>query len=415
MSDNQSNQTCVIIGASHGGVNCAFNLRKEGWKGGIVIIDRDPAFPYHRPPMSKAYLTSDESIEKYMLKSADAYEKEEITLMLGVGVEKLDTGLCRLSLSNGESVQYTKLILATGASPILPPIDGISTARHLYTLRTAQDVEAIKKGLDGSKKKVVVIGAGYIGLEIAASIRKLGHEVTILERESRVLARVTSAETSKFFEELHQKEGVQIFTAADVKQIETIDNTNVVRCLDNNLHQADVIIIGVGVKVNLELAAQAGLTIENGIKVDKTCQTNKSDIYAIGDCTYHYNSQYSRYVRLESVQNAVDQSKVVAAVICGKEAAYDAIPWFWSDQFHIKLQIVGLAEGYDELIVRKESDSEDKFSVWYFRDDELLSVDAINNAKAYVIGSKVIKERLMIDKEKLKDSSTELKPATILL
>ncbi|MGC6429792.1 MAG: NAD(P)/FAD-dependent oxidoreductase [Jejuia sp.] len=403
------NKTCVIIGASHAGVNCAFNLRKEGWEGKIVMYDADPHLPYHRPPLSKAYLTSDDGLDKNLLKSKEAYEKENITLNLGVKVDNVNQESKSITLENGENVGYDFLVLATGARPIIPPIPGLKEAKNVFPLRTATDVTNIKSCISNSTiKDVVVIGGGYIGLEIAASLKKLGASVTVLEREERILQRVTAPIMSSYFEELHKTNGVKILTGKNVTAIETRGDSNTVNCEDDSAFNADMIIVGVGIFVNKELAENCGVTIENGIKVNTQAQTSNTSIYAIGDCTFHYNPRFDKYVRLESVQNAVDQSKVAAASICGKDITYDTIPWFWSDQFDVKLQMVGLSEGYNDVIKREETDGK-SFSVWYFKDDKLLAVDAINNAKAYVFGTKFIKDRLPVDKVKLANPETPMK------
>ena len=423
MSENNSNvKTCVVIGASHGGVNFAFSLRKEGWQGEIILMDKDPATPYHRPPLSKAYLTSDDDFNKLsltsgmLLKSLESYEKETITLQLGVTVTSIDREKQQVVLEDGTVQHYDKLVLATGARPIIPPIEGIKTAVNLFPLRTANDVQNIRNAIiKSATKKVVVIGGGYIGLETAASLKKLGATVTVLEREERILARVTAPEMSDFFMKLHAENGVGILTGKNVISFQTKNNVNNITCADGSVFEADIIVVGVGIRVNTELAQDAGLIITNGIKVDQTTKTNDENIYAIGDCTFHHNPHYDQYIRLESVQNAVDQSKIAAAAICGKEVAYNSIPWFWSDQYDVKLQMVGLSYGYTKILVREEESESHKFSIWYFKDNELLAVDAVNNAKAYVLGTKFIKERKQIDPVKLVDSSVALKPAELLL
>ncbi|NIJ45632.1 3-phenylpropionate/trans-cinnamate dioxygenase ferredoxin reductase subunit [Wenyingzhuangia heitensis] len=408
-----ANKTCVVIGASHGGVNFGTALRKEGWEGKIILIDKDPEIPYHRPPLSKAYLTSPLGIEAYQLKSKESYVKDSIQLKLGVSVNSIDKEKQELTLSDGSVQSYDILVMATGARPIIPPIKGIKTATNLYPLRTAKDVENIQTALlNASTKDVVVIGGGYIGLETAASLKKMGAEVTVLEREERILARVTAPEMSTFFEELHSSNNVSVLTTKNVVAIETENGINTVVCADGTSYKASVIVVGVGILVNTELASSIGLTLENGIKVDETAKTSNATIYAIGDCSYHFNPHYNRYIRLESVQNAVDQAKVAAAAICGKKTVYNTIPWFWSDQYNVKLQMVGLSQGYNQVLMRKEEDL--KFSIWYFKDETLLAVDAVNNAKAYVVGTKFIKENATIDKEKLVDTSVVFKPAELL-
>ncbi|WP_152285454.1 NAD(P)/FAD-dependent oxidoreductase [Flavicella marina] len=414
MSENNTqDQICVVIGASHGGVNFAFSLRKEGWEGNIILIDKDPLVPYHRPPLSKAYLTTEGGMESNLLKSVESYSKENIEIMLGVSVEKIDRENQNLILADGENLAYDKLVIATGARPFIPPIKGIDRAKNIFPLRTGADVENIRAAFtEATRKNVVIIGGGYIGLETAASLRKLGGNIIVLERENRVLARVTAPEMSEYFTELHAVNGVSVLTEKDVVSIKNNQNANEVICADGTMYEADLIIVGVGIRVNLELAKTAGLTIDNGILVDETAKTNDANIFAIGDCTYHFNPHYNRKIRLESVQNAVDQAKVAAAAIVGKDPVYDTIPWFWSDQYDVKLQMVGLSQGYTEVLVRKED--EQKFSIWYFKEDELLAVDAVNSPKAFVVGTKFIKDSKKIDKSKLIDLEVVFKPANLL-
>ncbi|MCP9236182.1 NAD(P)/FAD-dependent oxidoreductase [Lewinella sp. JB7] len=407
--------TCLIVGASHAGVGCAFELRRQGWTGRIVLIDRDPHLPYHRPPLSKTCLTAEAGSDHSPLRAADSYAKDAIDLRLGVSVTSVDRERSLVLLDNGENLPYDKLVLATGARPLIPPFPGLDAARHVFPLRTAADVAGIRAALsEDHGKRVVVIGGGYIGLETAASLRKLGAEVTVLEREERILARVTTPTMSAFFAQLHADHGVKILTGKTVSGFRTGDTHSIVHCADGDEFAADVVVIGVGIRVNVELARQAGLEVSDGICVDASARTSDENIYAIGDCTYHHNPRYDRFVRLESVQNATDQGRVAAAAIVGKEAVYDAIPWFWSDQYDVKLQIVGLSAGYDRAVLREEAGQGPKFSIWYFAGDTLLAVDAVNNAKAYVIGTKFIQSGAPINREKLADSTVPLRPANLM-
>ena len=405
-------QVCVVIVASHGGVNFAFSLRKEGWEARIILVDADPELPYHRPPLSKAFLTKPEGIENYLLKPKASYEKQGIELVLGQKVAKIDKANNNILLENGESLKYDKLVLSTGARPFIPAIEGLILSNNTFALRTAEDVNKIRAAVSEKQgSKVIIIGGGYIGLEIAASLKKLGCDVNILEREERVLARVTSSEMSSYFNQLHEENGVIIHTNKNVTSITKEKSHNTVVCADGSTFTADIIIVGVGIKVNKELAEDIGLKIENGISVNEFVQTSEKDIYAIGDCTFHFNPHYGRYVRLESVQNAVEQGKTAAAAICGRKVPFNIIPWFWSDQFDVKLQMVGLSEGYTEVLIREEEPH--KRSAWYFKDDELLSVDAVNNAKAYVLGTKLIKEGLKVNKANLMNLSEPLNLQTL--
>lgn len=408
-------QTCIIIGAGHAGVTCAFALRNEGWQGRIVLIDSDTQIPYHRPPLSKSYLTIDDGSENNLLFPIDYYESKDIELKLGILVRSIDRVKKRLMLGNDSELEYDKLVLATGARPLIPPIDGIDNAENLFVLRTTTDATNIRNALKASeKKRVVIIGGGYVGLETAASLKSIGANVVVLEREARVLARVTGAEVSEFVQNYHKEKGVEIVTNSNVASIETISGNNRIFCVDGASFIADVIVLGVGIRVNLELALEAGLVINNGIGVNESTKTSDAHIYAIGDCTNHFNQHYKRNVRLESVQNAVDQANIAAKAICGQEVHYNAIPWFWSEQYDLKLQMVGLSEGYDTLIVRKEESNKKSLSVWYFKNDKLLAVDAINNARAYMLGTRIIKNGKRIDKKKLVNTSIPIKPTSFL-
>ncbi|WPR73356.1 NAD(P)/FAD-dependent oxidoreductase [Algoriphagus sp. NG3] len=401
-------QICVIIGASHAGVNFAFALRKEGWKGEIVLIDSDPEMPYHRPPLSKTYLHNPEGMGINLLKSAESYTREDIQLRLGVKAVTINREEQQVELDNGNWQAYDKLVLATGARALIPNFKGLAKSKHVFTLRTAADVSSIRKRIYSNPgHEVVIIGGGYIGLEIAASLRKLGARITVVEREARVLARVTAPEMSLFFEKLHAGNGVKILCNKQVISIGEDGNGVQVICADGTSYFAEMLVLGVGIQVNSELASSIGIQAENGIRVDGTYRTEDENIYAIGDCTEHFSPHYGRFIRLECVQNAVDQAKIAAAAICGKEVLHDAVPWFWSDQYDVKLQLVGLSAGYDEAILRKEEDK--VFSIWYFKGEELLAVDTVNSAKAYVWGTKFLKSGELIDKSKLEDLSVELK------
>lgn len=416
MSENvSSKKVCVVIGASQAGVTFAFALRSGGWDGEILLFDADPMLPYYRPPLSKAVLTGDEDIEDYILKPLSLYERENIQLRLGRKVTAINRSKKSIALDNGTVQLYDKLVVASGARPIIPNIANISSTNNVFTLRSAEDVRNISTALnDSEKKRVVIIGGGYIGLETAASLKKLGASVVILEREERVLARVTAPQMSEFFLELHAKNDVEVHTNKNVIAFESSNDGEKVKCADGSQYKADLIVVGVGVHVNKELAEDAGLVIENGIKVDEAARTNDKDIYAIGDCTFHYNPHYGRYIRLESIQNANDQAKVAATSINGGDVVYNSLPWFWSDQYGLKLQMVGLSEGYDDIRVRSEDEDHSRFSVWYFSGDNLLAVDAVNNTKAYVVGTKFIKAGTVVDKAKLVDIDIPFKPANLI-
>ncbi|KGK29037.1 NAD(P)/FAD-dependent oxidoreductase [Cellulophaga sp. E6(2014)] len=411
----KSSQTCIIIGASHAGVNFAFALRKEGWQGSILLFDKEATLPYHKPPLSKSYLNAEDHQKIDALYPLESYTTDDITLKLGISIASANAKDQTVTCQDGKEYHYDFLVLATGARPIIPNIKGIDTVKNIFPMRSIVDAVAIKTALKKSiSKKVAIIGGGYIGLETAASLKKLGANVTVLEREPRVLARVTAPEMSHFFEKLHHDNAVAIHCNKNVTQLAHHNKTNIISCNDGSIYQADIIVVGVGILVNTELAEQLGLELANGIKVDSTCKTSNKAIYAIGDCTNHYSPHYNKNIRLESVQNAVDQAKVAAASICGHEKHYNTIPWFWSDQYDVKLQIVGLTTGYNQLVKRVETAKEKSVSFWYFKDDELLAVDAVNNAKAYILGGRFIQSKQQLNKEKIKDSSIAITPTSFL-
>ncbi|MEM6803075.1 MAG: FAD-dependent oxidoreductase, partial [Bacteroidota bacterium] len=396
-------QSCIIIGASHAGVNCAFQLRREGWEGKIQLFDASEDFPYHRPPLSKSCLLEDE-LQLNFLKPKDSYEKNEIDLKLGKRVISIDKEKKSLSCDQGEEFFYDKLVLATGARAAIPPIPGLSEVKNLFVLRSAADVVQIRKGIQHiASPKILIIGGGFIGLEVAASLRKLGLEVELLEREERILARVSCPEISTFFQQYHESKGAKIFCGKELTHIEVQENRNLISCADGSSFEADLLVLGTGIMVNIELAKQAEIEVENGIKVNEYMETSVADIYAIGDNSYHFHPLYQRFTRIESVPNAVAQARIAASRISGKSMVYTEVPWFWSDQYGLKFQTAGLFNGYEELIMRKEG--EDKFSVWYFKGDQLVAVDAVNSPKAYMMGRRLIKEGNRIDKTKLVDTN----------
>ncbi|MEM7658192.1 MAG: FAD-dependent oxidoreductase [Bacteroidota bacterium] len=407
--------TCVIVGASHGGVNAAFALRKAGWEGQIQLIDSDPRLPYHRPPLSKAYLMAGDE-KQALLKPEASYQKANVQLRLGETVLRLDREAKQIHLVQGEPQSYDALILATGARPFLPPISGLDQVKNQFVLRTAEDAAQIRAAASTTgDKRVVIIGGGYIGLEVAASLRTLGAEVCLLEREDRILARVTAPELSDFVETYHRQQGVAIHTSQQITQVVPQGAGCEVHTASGNNYVADVLVVGCGILVNQSLAEEAGLVVGDGIQVDAACRTSDPNIFAIGDCSWHHNPQYDRWLRLESVQNAADQAKVAAAAICGKEAKYDAIPWFWSDQFDLKLQMVGLSQGYDQLTIRRDPEKETSLSLWYFRGEELLAVDAVNQPKAYVLGTRFLRNRQLVNQQMLADTSVPLHPKYLLV
>ncbi|WP_166376292.1 FAD-dependent oxidoreductase [Pseudoalteromonas sp. Z9A4] len=412
LESNRLQQSVVIIGASHGGVNFAFNLRQQGWLGKITLLDSDPELPYHRPPLSKKTLQSLE-VKSIPLKVQKSYTDSHIDLCLGERVTAINKDNKIVTLENNKHLAFDKLVIATGCSAFIPPITGLSETvdeygtSQYFAMRTHSDAVAIKKALSAStNKEVVIIGGGYIGLESASSFIALGAKVTVIEKQEKILSRVTSSAMSNFLTDLHKTKGVDLQTAKDIVQIKHTNNKHYVQCSDGSEYPADFILIGVGVRLNTQLATDAELVVEQGIKVNDVCQTSHPDIYSIGDCTIHFNKIYNRWIRLESIQNAVDQAKVAAQFLAKNNTSAPALPWFWSDQYEYKLQIVGLSQGYNEIIKRQEAPGQ--FSLWYFNNDTLLCVEAVNYAKAYVLGTQAIKQGLKVNKQVLNNLTIAL-------
>lgn len=404
-------QSCVIVGASHAGAQLALSLRRDGWEGAIVLIGEEDCLPYHRPPLSKDYLSGSKSFESILIRKADAYEKAGVDVRLGVRVEAIDRQAKSLALSTGETLAYDKLALAIGARVRRIPVPGLDKA-GVYGLRTVADIAGIQNAASGAGKAVIV-GGGYIGLETAASLRKMGLEVTVLEMLPRVLGRVTAPEVSAFYTRVHREEGVEILTGAGVSEIVGGGAVAAVRCADGSEHPADLVILGTGIVPNVELAEAAGLKVGNGIVVDACARTSDPDIVAAGDCTFHPSALYGGDVRLESVQNATDQAKTASATICGKPEPYAALPWFWSDQFDLKLQIAGLSQGYDDLVIRGDIAGSRSFSAWYFAGEKLLAVDAVNDTRSFMLAKKLLTTGTPVNKSIIADPAADLKASLL--
>lgn len=400
-------QSCVIVGASHAGAQLALSLRRDGWEGAIVLIGEEDRLPYHRPPLSKDYLSGSKSFESILIRKDAAYEKAGVDVRLGVGVEAIDRQAKSLALSTSETLAYDKLALAIGARVRTIPVPGLDKP-GVHGLRTVRDIERIQSSASGAQK-AVIIGGGYIGLETAASLRKMGLEVTVLEMLPRVLGRVTAPEVSAFYARVHREEGVEIVTEASVAEVLGDGRVAAVRCADGSEYPADLVILGTGIVPNVELAEAAGLAVGNGIIVDEFARTSDPDIVAAGDCAVHPSALYGADLRLESVQNATDQAKTASATICGRLEPYAALPWFWSDQFDLKLQIAGLSQGYDNLVIRGDIAGSRSFSAWYFAGEKLLAVDAVNDTRSFMLAKKLLANATPVDKSIVADPDTDLK------
>lgn len=405
-----SKQCCVVIGASHAGVSLALQLRKEGWEGAIQLIGAESELPYHRPPLSKDFLSGEKTMEAIRLRPQKVFDDNAIELMLGTTVLDVDPDAQTVQLSNGKRLDYTKLVFCTGANVNkLPMGQGLE---RLFYIRTAADVNQLKAALP-TAKSAAIIGGGYIGLEAAAVLRKLGLQVTVLEMANRVLARVTSRVMSDYMTSLHMLHGVEIRTRTHVTSLqETVDESGSkgvsIGCNDGSELKVDLVVVGVGVTPSTALAEAAGLEVDNGVVVDSTGKTSRDNIYAAGDCCSHPSLLYDRMMRLESVQNANDQARVVAANICGKQTHYKAVPWFWSDQYDAKLQMVGISEGYDKVVVRGDATNhEEGFALFYFKSGVLIAADCVKRPKEFMACKQLVMNQSTIGPEKLQDESVE--------
>jgi len=405
MKDKSSN--CIVVGASHAAAQLVISLRKNGWLGAITVITDEGSLPYHRPTLSKEFMLGAKSKEDILIRPKHVYEKVDVKFIFNTRVTSVDADKKHVVLSSGEELPYQKLVLTTGTSVRKLTIPG-SNLPEVFYLKTIADVERIKAKA-GSGKKVVIVGGGYIGLETASALNRLGMDVTILEAMDRVLQRVTTEDISSFYMRVHNEEGVKIVTNAVTTSFSGNHKVEKVICADGQEFEADLVIVGIGVIPETELAEAANVEVENGIVVDEFCQTSNKDILAAGDCTVHLNSIYQRNIRLESVQNATEQANVVAATLCEKSKAYNSLPWFWSDQYDIKLQIAGLSQGYDQVIIRGNISEGRSFAAFYIKSGKILAVDAVNSPLEFMIGKRLISENISVNLDELSDESIHIK------
>ena len=379
----------VIIGASHAASEAVASLRRLGWQDNISLIGEEQESPYQRPPLSKGYLKGDTDLSELVLRKDDFYQKFNVNLLLGQRATEINRETQSVYLEDEQTVHYDHLLLATGTRARQLPIEGADLPQVHY-LRTLRDVDAIKRYIKPNAR-LLVVGAGYIGLEVAASVVAQGVEVTVVEAMDRVLARVTSPVVSEFYESVHRNHGVDIRLNSSLVKFQKQDNHCIAELADGEQLAFDCAIVGIGVIPNTELAEQAGLACDNGIVVDQYTQTADKAIFAVGDCSNHPNLIYDKRVRLESVPNAVAQAKTAASVICGCPEAYNQLPWFWSDQYDIKLQTAGLLQGYEETLVEGDI-SAHKFTVSYFKAGRKIALDAINSPAAFMQARKSLVE-----------------------
>ncbi|WP_026096836.1 NAD(P)/FAD-dependent oxidoreductase [Ideonella sp. B508-1] len=407
-----SSHVLVVVGAGHAGAELAVQAREAGWDGRIVLVGEEPALPYHRPPLSKAYLAGVATEDALLLRAAAAYEKAAVELMPGRRVAAIDRAGKRVRFEAGGSLAYSRLALATGgrARPLPAAEDAVLGAGNFHYLRTKMDVDRIRAGLHEGAR-LVIVGGGYVGLEVAASAVKKGLRVTVLEAAPRVLARVTEPRVSSFYEQVHRAAGVDIRVGVQVSGFEldaSGQRVTAVLCADGERVAADLVVAGVGLLPNTELAAEAGLEVDDGILIREGARTSDPDIVAAGDCTRFYSALYGRWLRLESVPNALEQARSAAASVVGKDRSYDAVPWFWSDQYDLKLKMVGLSQGHDRFVLRGDPQQQ-SFSAFYLQGNRVLAVDTVNRAPEFMLAKRLVAERVAVDAAALADDKVPLK------
>ena len=396
--------TTIVIGAGQAGAEVASKLRDEGYDDRILLIGQENYLPYQRPPLSKKYMAGEMALERLFLRPQEFYQDKNIELNIGKSAYQIDPNKQKVEF-NGGSLHYDHLVLATGSKPReLPDYIGLKI-KNLFTMRDLTDANSIEPFIK-SGMRLLIVGGGYIGLEAAATARKFGVDVTLVEIEERILKRVAAKETSDYIRSLHISKGVKIKEEIGLDRLKIVGDKALSASLtDGSDISVDFVIVGIGIIPNTELAKSAKLKINNGIFVNDECRTSISNIYAAGDCTsFKYKNTL---VRLESVGNAIDQANTVAQNILQQNTKYIPKPWFWSDQYNLKLQIAGLNTGYDDVVVRKGEN--DQVSHWYFKGPNLLAVDALNDPRCYMIGKRLIEANNSPTKNQLKDKDFNLK------
>lgn len=376
----------VIIGAGHAAGQAAASLRQAKYAGDITIVGDEAHIPYQRPPLSKAYLKGDQSADKVYLRAESFYADRDIAMKLSTRATAIDTTAKTVALSSDETLHYDHLLISTGSRPRKLSIDG-SDLPGIHYLRTMDDVDGLRDGMQADAN-LVIVGGGYIGLEVAAVGRELGLNVHVLEMEERILQRVTTPEMSAYYHQLHEGRGVNIHTNTAVTGFAGDGKVQEVLCGDKRF-PADIVIVGIGIIPNTELAEAAGIVCDNGIVVDDHCCTSDPNVYAAGDCTNHPNPLLDRRLRLESVPNAMDQARVSTANMLGDDKTYAAIPWFWSDQYELKLQMVGFSADGDAQVLRGDMAS-NQFAIFYLKDGKVVAADAVNSPKEFMLCKQLV-------------------------
>jgi len=398
----------AIVGAGHGGAQAAIQLRQLGFTGSIGLIGAEPELPYERPPLSKEYLLGEKEFERMLIRPETFWSERQVDLVAGTRIVSVDPAARTLSAEDGTTTDYRNLIWAAGGTPRRLRCAGGDLA-GVHVVRCRSEVDSIRAELD-AVERVAVIGGGYIGLEAAAALRKLGKAVVLVEALDRVLARVAGEPLSRFYEGEHRAHGVDVRLASAVERIEGRDGrVDGVRLQSGEVLEAQMAIVGIGIEAAVEPLLAAGAEGANGVDVDACCRTSLPDVYAVGDCAAHENRFAGGLrLRLESVQNATDQANAAARAICGQPQPYDSIPWFWSNQYDLKLQTVGLCVGHDSTLIRGDPAAR-SFSLLYLLEGRVIAIDSVNAARDYIQGRKLIESGTVADPAKLADPAVPLK------
>ena len=397
----------VVVGGGQAGGQAVDSLRREGFDGEVLLVTAESQPPYQRPPLSKDYLAGRQGLDRVLLRPESFYADGSIELLTETGVAAIDPGAHRVVLATGRTLDYDRLLLATGSR--VRRLDGMPGAEldGVLYLRTVEDSDRIRSAMEGAER-MVVVGGGYIGLEVASVAVQAGLAVTIVETLPRLLSRVATPELAAFYAELHRSRGVDLRFGAAVAGFRGNGAVRSVALGDGSEIPADVVVAGIGIEPVTDLARAAGIECDNGIAVDSGCRTSAPDVFAAGDCTSHPNSFFGRRVRLESVPNAMEQGRVAAATMLGEDRTYDSEPWFWSDQHGVRLQMTGLAEGADRTVVRGEVGDE-SFIVFHLRDGVLIGADAVNGVREFIFCRRLVAARARPDPDALADPSVPVR------